>query len=274
MGTTCVAAILHDGVLTVGNAGDSRAYLLREGKLRQITEDHSQVWQEVLAGKMTREEAQKSKFRNAITKSIGLGGEVDADIKEFDLIEGDTLLLCSDGLTTEVGDQDIADILASAANAQAACERLTDAALRKGGSDNITVVVLRYGDFTPLGGAEIEPERVTAGEEDATDERAEWRHRRGRQWKRPRSPRPLRAERTAQTKRTRKKRITSRQHPRAAVAAVKVPPKTRKSATRGAAASLPLSLSRCSVCWRQRASRSESRSIRGRLFCPRPKSSL
>ena len=67
MGTTCVAAVLNDGVLTVGNAGDSRVYLLRNGELRQITDDHSEVWQQVMAGKMTREEAQKSKFRNRIS---------------------------------------------------------------------------------------------------------------------------------------------------------------------------------------------------------------
>ena len=175
MGTVCVAAILNDGVLTVGNAGDSRAYLLRDGRLSQITEDHSQVWQEVKAGKMTREEAQKSKFRNSVTKSIGLHSEVDAEIHTFEMREGDTVLLCSDGLTTEVGDQEIADILASAQTAQTACDRLTDAALRKGGADNITVVTLRYGEFAPLGGAEIEPERITPDEEDATDERAEWR---------------------------------------------------------------------------------------------------
>ena len=175
MGTTCVAAILNDGILTVGNAGDSRAYLLRDGKLRQVTEDHSEVWQQVKAGKMTREEAQKSKFRNSITKSIGLGGEVDAEIDTFEMREGDTVLLCSDGLTTEVGDQDIANILATAPTAQTACDRLTDVALNKGGSDNITVVVMRYGDFTPLGGAEIEPELIRDEEEDATDERAEWR---------------------------------------------------------------------------------------------------
>ena len=175
MGTTCVAAILNDSVLTVANAGDSRAYLLRDGKLRQITEDHSEVWQQVKAGKMTREEAQKSKFRNSITKSIGLGGEVDADIDTFEMREGDTLLLCSDGLTTEVGDQEIANILATAPAAQTACDRLTDAALRKGGSDNITVVVMRYGEFTALGGAEIEPESIINELDDPTDERAEWR---------------------------------------------------------------------------------------------------
>ena len=177
MGTTCVAAILNDGVLTVANAGDSRAYLLRGDKLNQITNDHSEVWQQVLAGKMTREEAQKSKFRNSITKNIGWDNKaVNPDIDAFTLQEGDTFLLCSDGLTTEVTDGEIANILASAPTAQAACDQLTDLALQKGGSDNITVVALRYGEFTPLAGAEFEePSLPELDEEDATDERAEWR---------------------------------------------------------------------------------------------------
>ncbi len=177
MGTTCVAAILLDGVMTVANAGDSRAYLLRDAKLRQITNDHSEVWQQVLDGKMTREEAQKSKFRNRISKSIGLDNEVRPEIDAFTLEEGDTFLLCSDGLTTEVTDSEIATILATAPTAQAACDQLTDLALRKGGSDNITVVALRYGEFTPLAGAEFDPETLPEldVEDDATDERAEWR---------------------------------------------------------------------------------------------------
>ena len=176
MGTTCVAAILNEGLLTIGNAGDSRAYLLRDGLLKQMTDDHSQVWKEVKAGKMTREEAQKSKFRNVISKGIGLFQEVDPDIVTFTLEEGDTFLLCSDGLTTEVSDQEIANILATSATAQTACDRLTDLALRKGGSDNITVVALRYGEFTPLEGAEFAPEPIRELEEDPTDERAEWRN--------------------------------------------------------------------------------------------------
>ena len=177
MGTTCVAAILNDGALTVANAGDSRAYLLRDGELRQITEDHSQVWQEVKAGKMTREEAQKSKFRNKITKCIGWNDGVNPDIFNFELREGDTLLLCSDGLTTEVGDAEIANILASSPTAQAVCDRLTEAALQKGGSDNITVVALRYGEFTPPKGVTLAPETIIPAEteDDPTDERVEWR---------------------------------------------------------------------------------------------------
>ncbi len=173
MGTTCVAAMVKDDILTIGNVGDSRAYLLREGALRQITEDHSEIWQEVKAGRMTREQARKSRHRNAITQAMGLRSEVKPDVEQIPLEEGDTVLLCSDGLTTEVGDAEIARILATVPDAQDACDRLVTAALRHGGGDNITVVVLRYGAFTPIALPDPMPEE---DEDDLpTDPNAEWR---------------------------------------------------------------------------------------------------
>ncbi len=150
MGTTCVTAIVKDDMLTVANLGDSRAYLLRAGKLRQLTDDHSEVWQEVLADRMTREEAQRSRFRNRITRAIGLGPEVKTDIFRVPLQEGDTVLLCSDGLSSEIRDAEIAQILAGDADIQAVCEKLVQAALDHGGHDNVTVVTLRYGNFVPF----------------------------------------------------------------------------------------------------------------------------
>jgi protein phosphatase len=173
MGTTCVTAILKEDVLTIGNVGDSRAYLLREGKLRQITEDHSEVWQQVRAGNMTRDQARVSKHRNSITQAMGLKSEVTPDVEQIPLQEGDTVLLCTDGLTTEIADADIARILASAPEAQEACDRLVAAALRHGGSDNITVVVMRYGTFIPIALPDALPEE--AEEELPTDPSAEWR---------------------------------------------------------------------------------------------------
>ena len=182
MGTTCTAAILNRGKITVGHVGDSRIYLLREGQLRQVTEDHSLVWQEVLAGKMTRDEAQKSKFRNRVTKSVGLAQEVEPDAFTFALEEGDTLLFCSDGLTTEVSDSDIAQVLATSPDPQSACDQLTNSALEAGGADNITVIIVRYGAFRPIANAvsvSPVPEQSTPLfdlPEDATDERSEWRN--------------------------------------------------------------------------------------------------
>jgi protein phosphatase len=181
MGTTCVAAILQNNQLTIGNAGDSRGYLLREGKLSQLTDDHSEVWEQVKAGNMTREQARRSRHRNVITRAIGIQTDLDPDVDTFSLLPGDTVLLCSDGLTTEVSDTEIARILASAPTAQEACDRLVGAALRKGGSDNITVVALRYGDFVPLTLAETDAQTSDANgmqmveNEDDTDPNPIWR---------------------------------------------------------------------------------------------------
>lgn len=173
MGTTCVAAIVQGSALTLGNVGDSRAYLLRDGKLSQMTEDHSEVWQQVKAGTMTREQAGRSKFRNRITKAIGLSPDVKPDVEQFTLQEGDTVLLCSDGLTTEVSDTEIARLLASVPEAQETCNRLVSAALRNGGNDNITVVLLRYGVFTPMALPDAPPE--SEDDELPTDPEQEWR---------------------------------------------------------------------------------------------------
>jgi len=150
MGTTCVTAVVNEDVLTVANLGDSRAYLLRAGKLSQLTDDHSEVWQEVTAGRMTREEAQTSRFRNRITRAIGLGPEVKTDLFRVPLQDGDTVLLCSDGLTGELRDAEIAHIMACIADIQEVCDRLVEVALEHGGHDNVTVVALRYGSFVPV----------------------------------------------------------------------------------------------------------------------------
>lgn len=168
MGTTCVTAIVNEDVLTVANLGDSRAYLLRAGKLRQLTDDHSEVWQEVTAGRMTREEAQNSRFRNRITRAIGLGPEVKTDVFRDTLQEGDIVLLCSDGLTAELRDSEIARIMASIADIQEVCDRLVEVALEHGGRDNVTVVGLRYGAFVPC------TLPVTTDEDDTDPEQA-WR---------------------------------------------------------------------------------------------------
>ncbi len=168
MGTTCVTAVVNGDVMTVANLGDSRAYLLRDGKLSQLTEDHSEVWQEVMADRMTRDEAQKSRFRNRITRAVGLGPEVETDIFKVTLREGDTVLLCTDGLNSEVRDSEIARILASTADTQEVCDLLVESALDHGGHDNVTVVVVRYGNFVPL----LLPPTT---DEDDTDPEQEWR---------------------------------------------------------------------------------------------------
>lgn len=169
MGSTCVAALIAGGALTVANVGDSRAYLLRHGRLWQLTEDHSSVQEEVNAGRMTRAEAQRSRYRNIVTRGIGLGAEVAADTVTQPLEAGDTMLLCSDGLTTEASEVQIARVLASEPDAQIACDQLIEAAIRHGGSDNVTAIVVRYGPFHPM--------PVQDGEEDepTTDPATSWR---------------------------------------------------------------------------------------------------
>ncbi len=186
MGTTCVTAALSEGIVTVGNVGDSRAYLLRAGRLRQITEDHSEVWEQVKAGRMTPEEAATSRFRNTITRAMGLSNDVAPDVTAYPLEEGDALLLCSDGLTTEVDDDTIARLLIQSPDPQAACDRLVAQALRNGGSDNVTVVVMHYGAFAPRHAASALPPLSIAepigiigasGGDDITDRNQAWKQK-------------------------------------------------------------------------------------------------
>ncbi len=150
MGTTCVAVLIRGGVAAIGNVGDSRIYLLRGGALRQITSDHSLVQEHVLAGDLTAAEARSSRYRNVITRAIGITDDVSPDVDLLALRSGDTLLLCSDGLTNMVGDQEIAAVLSGVADPKQAAESLVAVANANGGVDNITAVVVRYGDFTPI----------------------------------------------------------------------------------------------------------------------------
>jgi protein phosphatase len=178
MGTTCVSALLEAQSLTVGNVGDSRAYLLSSGRLFQITQDHSQVWGQVQSGQMTRDEARQSRYRNVVTRMVGIDDLLEPDIFQMNLTEGDILLLCSDGLSSEISDTQIARILATCATPKEACEKLVDAALEAGGSDNITVVVLHYGVFVPHSMRDFpEPTPLNEPEEEEStaDPEGKWR---------------------------------------------------------------------------------------------------
>lgn len=145
MGATCVCSLLVGDQMTYCNVGDSRIYLLRAGKLTQLTDDHSHVWEEVKAGRMSREMAQNAPMRNVITRAMGLAETVKPDIDTITLQESDIVMLCSDGLTTEVPESEIQRILASNGSPQIAANTLIQAALTHGGSDNVTVVVMHYG---------------------------------------------------------------------------------------------------------------------------------
>ncbi len=143
MGTTCVAAVIEGERVYVAHAGDSRAYLLREGALIQLTADHSYVAEQVRAGAITEEGARKSRFRNIITRAVGIEPTLEAEVTDAEVRPGDTLLLCTDGLSNMVDEEDIARTLAQSASPQNAADKLVGMANRNGGKDNITAVVAR-----------------------------------------------------------------------------------------------------------------------------------
>ena len=146
MGTTLTAlALVDEGGeerLAVVNVGDSRAYLLQQGELEQLTEDHSLVEQLVREGQLTPEEAQVHPQRSIITRALGLDPEVEVDSWELTPYKGDRLLLCSDGLTNEVSDEQIASTLRTVSDPEEAAHQLVQEARDHGGSDNITCVVV------------------------------------------------------------------------------------------------------------------------------------
>jgi serine/threonine protein phosphatase PrpC len=141
MTTTLVAAAIGGGAAFLVHVGDSRAYLVRDGKLRQITEDHSMVNELIRQGAMTEEEAETSRYRNVITRAVGLYPTVKSDTLHLELLEGDRLLLCSDGLSDMVEPPDLLDIL-KRPDVVALTQDLIAAALAGGGKDNITAVVV------------------------------------------------------------------------------------------------------------------------------------
>jgi PPM family protein phosphatase len=143
MGTTLTAGMLGtDGSLTVGHVGDSRAYLARDGELRQITDDHSLVEEMVRGGELTPEQAEVHPQRSIITRALGIDPLVDVDLYPIELQDGDRILLCSDGLTTMVRPEEIANILGREPDPRRAAQLLVDAANAAGGEDNITAVIV------------------------------------------------------------------------------------------------------------------------------------
>ena len=145
MGTTLTMAYSLERDLFVVHAGDSRAYLMRDGALRQITTDHTLVNMLVQEGQITPEAARHHARRNVVTNVIGgPGAGVHSEVHKWTLEVGDVLLLCTDGLTEPVGDAVITEILRSVPKPQEACEKLLDRALDAGAPDNVTVLVASY----------------------------------------------------------------------------------------------------------------------------------
>src|SRR5919202_1220560 len=137
MGTTVTAALVEPDAIAIGHVGDSREYRIRDGRLEQLTEDHSLVADLIRSGRLTPEEAETHPQRSVITRALGTDPEVDVDTFTVDAEAGDVFLICSDGLTTMVEDEDILKTLEGSSNLQTAAKALVKAANRGGGDDNI-----------------------------------------------------------------------------------------------------------------------------------------
>jgi serine/threonine protein phosphatase PrpC len=142
MGTTLTAVLVREGSLILAHVGDSRAYLFHDGSLIQLTEDHSWVGEMVRRGELTLDEAAIHPHRSVITRALGTDGDLEPDIDEIDIGEGDRVLLCSDGLSGFVSESDIAELLGRGELPEATAELLVKAALAAGGEDNVTVVIV------------------------------------------------------------------------------------------------------------------------------------
>jgi protein phosphatase len=154
MGTTLTAAMVSDNEVALGHVGDSRAYVLRDGELKRLTKDHSLVEELRRQGRLTEEQAEEHPQRSIITRALGPEPQVNVDTMTFPARDGDVFLLCSDGLTTMVSDDEIRDILVGAKNLRTAVNRLVDAANRGGGRDNITAVAFRLAESEEAEGEE------------------------------------------------------------------------------------------------------------------------
>ena len=151
MGTTITVALVENGNVAFGHVGDSRAYLIRDGSMEQVTEDHSLVNELMKSGKLSREEAETHPQRSVITRALGTDPDVDVDTFTIEAKAGDVFLLCSDGLTDMVGEREIQELVeGNRDDIDAALKALVKAANRSGGEDNITVVAFEIAEEQTL----------------------------------------------------------------------------------------------------------------------------
>src|SRR4029450_11279934 len=142
MGTTVVGLLLAGATAAVAHVGDSRAYRLRDGRLEQLTQDHTWVNEQVGAGFLSKEQARSHPLKNVVTRALGGESDVLVDVRELDVRPGDLYLLCSDGLTGMVSDADIRARLAADKSLHEICRALINDSNARGGIDNVTVVLL------------------------------------------------------------------------------------------------------------------------------------
>ena len=164
MGTTLTAVALVGGdggqdTLALANVGDSRAYVYSDGRLFQVTADHSLAEERMRHGEMTEAEAAVHPQRHILTRALGVSSDVEADMWELQLRTGDRVLLCSDGLSNEVGMDEMASILDDVRDPEEAAGRLVDVANEHGGADNITVIIVdvQIGENGPDGASKVTP---------------------------------------------------------------------------------------------------------------------
>ncbi|MDX9917028.1 MAG: Stp1/IreP family PP2C-type Ser/Thr phosphatase [Gudongella sp.] len=143
MGTTVTLAYAFKNKMIIGHVGDSRAYIVRDGGIAQLTEDHSLVNQLIRGGKITKQEAVNHPQKNVITRAVGTNGEINVDTIVLNIKKNDVIILCSDGLTNMIDDIELLSIFADRKDVQAACEIAVEHAKNNGGTDNITVVAIR-----------------------------------------------------------------------------------------------------------------------------------
>ncbi|HEY4640449.1 MAG TPA: Stp1/IreP family PP2C-type Ser/Thr phosphatase [Thermoanaerobaculia bacterium] len=144
MGTTVVACLADGDTMSVAHVGDSRAYMIRNNQLQRITNDHSWVFEQVQAGMLTEAEAEKHPLRNVITRALGGALQVSPDASEIEVKEGDVFLLCSDGLTGMVPEDEILKVVTqSNGDLEKACQKLIEEANERGGLDNVTAILVK-----------------------------------------------------------------------------------------------------------------------------------
>lgn len=144
MGTTITACVIAENTATVAQVGDSRLYLIRDGKLSQITKDHSLVEMLLESGEITEADAKHHPQKNVITRALGTDNTVEADTYELEISDGDIILLCSDGLVNMVDDKKILSIITNNQDFGSLAESLVTEAENTGGIDNITVVLVKF----------------------------------------------------------------------------------------------------------------------------------
>ncbi|HLH07775.1 MAG TPA: Stp1/IreP family PP2C-type Ser/Thr phosphatase [Terriglobales bacterium] len=144
MGSTIICVLAEEEGVSFGHVGDSRIYLVRAGEIRQLTNDHSLVMEQVRRGMMTLQEARTSSMQNIIMRALGTEPTVDPDLEDITIQSGDVLVMCSDGLTRHIPDESICDVVVQIADLKAACDMLVEGANDAGGEDNITCMLLRF----------------------------------------------------------------------------------------------------------------------------------